>query len=271
MADQPTPDEEQGTELKAEADEVRQEVEDQVNNVSESLANARREINDAVHDLRSELGQAEAPSTVQRWVEEHPVLSVTLAVGAGVLVGRLLAQALKPAPPPPLHVRARRQVEQAAHDVRRRTGEAGSQLARAAERRSREVARATEAAGRQWSDRAAHAGKEWADRAEHWLDTVADEAAAVGKQVSRQAADLGESLAAQTEAYARQLGERAADEGARARRAVDRTVDHARHEVDDAVSTSARWFDDLGEALMGVIRTALAAAVVQKVVGWIRR
>jgi ElaB/YqjD/DUF883 family membrane-anchored ribosome-binding protein len=120
VAEQPNvPTEEKGTAEKTEA--FRKQIEDQAREVTKTFERARRELTDAVGKLRKEVEQLDIDETavkVRKWVQENPLLATGIAVVGGVLIGRVLASALKPPPPPPpWPVRMRLKAQKLASDT----------------------------------------------------------------------------------------------------------------------------------------------------------
>ena len=80
-----------------------EEVEQVANDLAERYANAKREINESINRLRYEMAQfdaAKAREQARHWVEENPALAAFLAVGAGIVIGKLVSKAFQPPPPP---------------------------------------------------------------------------------------------------------------------------------------------------------------------------
>jgi len=146
-------------------DEARRRVAAEAEEIAASFAEAQEEMRRALGELRAELSQIqleEARTRVVRWIDENPALALMLAVGGGLLVGRLLYNAFKPAPPPPLPERVQERLSRQAHELaeeiravlRERTGEAGELLRDRAERVGEEAARRAHLLGEQLGEAA---------------------------------------------------------------------------------------------------------------------
>ena len=134
----------------------------------EEFVRARNQIADRLGRVREDLAKVDTEDLGRRvgeWVRENPLLAISIAAGAGILMGRGLTALLTPSPPPPLSVRARRRAAAVAHSAHDYLGDVGDVL----------------------SDRAADAGA--------YLRKRADEA---GKELSRKAKEFSDELAKRT-------------------------------------------------------------------------
>jgi len=152
--------------------------------VQQELADAyektRQELNEVLQRLREQLARLDAQAAAahaRNWIVEHPTLALLLALGAGVLAGRLIKMGLQPAPPP-LTVRARRRAERLARQARKQ-----------AQRLSRQLVEQVDELG----------------------ETVAERARTLRKELPEQAAELSERIRAQAETLSKMLAEQAAE------------------------------------------------------------
>ena len=182
-----------------------------------------------------------ARQQAQTWVEENPTLTVFLALGAGIVVGKLISEALKPAPPPTLSERLRSQrralTSQArgyAHDVSDVVADRAAEVGEAIVRRAREL----------------------------------------GEDVSRRARELGEDVTRRATDAVSATSDRAADWGeaasAKSSRAAH-TVQDAADDLAEVVKERAGHSLDIFESLFNTIKSITAAVIVQKVTNWLRR
>lgn len=168
------------------SEEDREQMAAEAEEIAEAFAEAQQEMRRALGELRAELSQMqleEARTRVTRWIDDNPTLAVLLAVGGGILVGRLLYGAFKPAPPPPLPERVQlrsTRIAQQAQDLVEEIGEA-----------LRERAGETGDVLRQ---KATRAGEEAVKRAQVWGEQVEEAAGDVTENV-RERAERGFSLA----------------------------------------------------------------------------
>lgn len=211
-----------------------------------SAEEMRQEFDKALGDLRSELAQLqieEARNRVRNWIRNNPLLAVLLAAGAGVLSGRLLAKALKPAPPSTLSERARRQVEALRKRAERTASEAGQDV-------SERVARARKEAGRIGRQ----AGETLAHRAQDWGEVASERAASLRKRAAKELSDAARSATEQAEEASKQVQSSAKD--------LSKDLS-AR-----AASTSNNWWKEAGANLA---KTALITWAAKKLGSWVRQ
>ena len=225
-------------------DAAQEAVKDKTDEIAATYERAKKELNDAVSKLRGEIQQIDIEKARQQartWVEENPTLTVFLALGAGIVVGKLISEALKPAPPPPLSERLKSQgrtlasqTKHYAHDVSDVVADRASEVGEAIVRRAREL----------------------------------------GEDVSRRARELGEDVTRRATDAVAATSDRAADWGEtvseRSSRAADAVQDTA-EEVAGAVKTRANYGLDVFESLFNAIKSITAALIVQKVTEWLRR
>lgn len=168
----------------------------------EEFVRARNEIADRLGRVREDLAKVDTEDVGRRvgeWVRENPLLAISIATGAGILMGRGLTALLTPSPPPPLSERARRRAAAVAHSAQGYLGDVGDAL----------------------SDRAADAGL--------YLRKRADEA---GKDLSRKAQELSDELAKRTGELADAMAESAGKAKASAAEAAQELPDLIRHRTD---------------------------------------
>lgn len=190
---------------------IKEEVKAKAADVSETYHRARQELQDSVARLRREVSEIDVDQARQRartWVEENPALAVALAVGAGLVIGRLLSAALTPKPPPPLSERLRMQsrrlasqAQRYAHDVgdvvSERASEAVDALARKAHDFGEEVVRRAGEVAESATERAAALGEAVAERSAktaHALQDTARELPGAVREKASHGVDFAESL-----------------------------------------------------------------------------
>lgn len=237
-------------------------VEEQLRERAEEIGalydRARRELNEAVQTLRAEVAQLDLAQTrarAERWVDENPTLTLFLGIGAGLLAGRLLSSAFRPAPPPPLHVRARHRAgdlaEQAMGFASGMGAVVASQAARAAHQARDTGTRVSHQAaifGEELARRAEAAGAAFSERTDDWTDVVshrASEAVHAASEAARRSAD--------------QLHDASGD----ARKHLRKQSKKVRRQV----HTGLQFADTVAAAA----RTAVAAVVIKKVNDFIKK
>lgn len=215
---------------------------DKTDEIAATYERAKKELTEAVSKLRDEIKQIDMEKARQKartWVEENPTLTVFLALGAGIVVGKLLAEALKPAPPPPLSKRLKSQ---------------GRALASQAGHYAHDVSDVV-------ADRAAEVGEAIVRRARELGDDVTRRARELGEDVTRRAT---EAVAATSE-RAEDWGEAVSERSGRAAQAVHDTAEEVAGRV------KARAGLGVFESLFNTIKSITAALIVQKVTEWLRR
>ncbi len=198
-------------EAAAEAGGIKEEVKEKATEIAETYARARQELQDSVAKLRREVAKIDVEQARERartWVQENPTLAVALAVGAGLVIGRLLSAALTPKPPPPLSERLRlqsrrlaSQAQRYAHDVgdvvSERASEAVDALARKAHDFGEEVVRRAGEVAESATERAAALGEAVAERSAktaHALQDTARELPGAVREKASHGVDFAESL-----------------------------------------------------------------------------
>jgi ElaB/YqjD/DUF883 family membrane-anchored ribosome-binding protein len=173
------------------ADQAASEVERQRREIAAAYEKARREMNDAVAKMRQEIEQIDfnqARQKAEDWTKQNPALAAAIAVGAGILLGKVISSALRPAPPPPLPVRLRKKAMGYASHAKDYAEELGEAFAAGAAFASGVVA-----------SKAADTGEKIAKRAAQWGETVAERADDVGDEVRKRAGRAGKAM--QKDAY----------------------------------------------------------------------
>lgn len=213
---------------------------------SDAVDDLRRELLNAIGDLRAEVARLqmdEARGRLRQWIRDNPTLAVFLATGTGLVAGRLLTQALAPAPPPTLSERVQQRAQALAQAARRQAQEAGegvSKQAAVARERADRTRRAAE-------DRAAEAGSRLRERARDWSAAVADRASALGHQAADQAKALGTTLGAETDDVRASVSERA-------------------ERAADAIKSSAQGVADTADTVRSGVKAVKVGTKVAKVV-----
>ena len=225
-------------------DAAPEEVIDKTDEIAATYERAKKELTEAVSKLHDELKQIDVQKARQQartWVEENPTLTVFLALGAGIVVGKLIAGALKPAPPPPLSHRLKSQ---------------GRELASQAGHYAHDVSDVV-------ADRAAEVG-----------EAIVRRARELGEDVSRRARELGEDVTRRATEAVAATSDRAEDWGEAVSERSGRAA-HAVHDTAEEVAgmVKARTGHGLGvfESLFNTIKSITAALIVQKVTEWLRR
>lgn len=217
---------------------------DKTDEIAATYERAKHELNEAVSKLRHELSELDLEKARQQartWVEENPTLTVLLALGAGILVGRVISEALKPAPPPPLSKRLRAQGRAVASQARHYAHDVGDIV----------------------SDRAKDVGEEIARRARELGEDVSRRAREMGQDVTRRAADVVATASEKTSDWGEAASEHTGD------------VAHALHEAADnlagVVQRKTSHSRDVLDSVVNAAKSVTAALVVKKVTDWLRR
>lgn len=193
MANQDNPQDDVQAGSEEELAEARDKVKAQAEEVKRSYERAKKDLADAVQKLREEVERLRVDQAAQKardWVQENPVIAAMLAVGGGILVGRLLASVFRPAPPPPWPVRARRRAQELTNRV-------GGTVARRTEEVFDTLSRQAVGTGEILSEKAVRlgqVGKERADRIADELIDLLQEASKSVKEKSRQGIEVADTL-----------------------------------------------------------------------------
>jgi ElaB/YqjD/DUF883 family membrane-anchored ribosome-binding protein len=190
-------------------EQTNHEQDDSAGRQSDTMDAMRRELLNAIGDLRAEVARLqmdEARGRLRQWIRDNPTLAIFLATGAGIVAGRLITTALTPSPPPPLPERVRKQVQTLAEAARRQAQEAGEGVSRQAAAARRQADRTRKAA----EGRAAEAGERLRQQARNWSTAVADRATALQDQASAQAESFGASLSQEAEGVRSSITDKAA-------------------------------------------------------------
>lgn len=188
--------------------------------------NLRRELLNAIGDLRAEVARLqvdEARGRLREWIRNNPTLAIFLATGTGIVAGRLLTKALTPSPPPPLSERARQRARLLADTARQRAHEVGEGLSKQAI----EARKRADTARRDATERAAATGERLRTQARDWSSTVAERAAALRDQASDQAQTLSASIGEEAEGVGAAVAERAQGATNALRSSAERITDTA--------------------------------------------
>ncbi len=100
--------------------------------VKEAYEKARDELKATAERLRKEIDQIDTQKigkSVTTFIQENPGLSLFLALGAGIVAGKVIANMTKEDPPPTLSERVRANTERLAQSARHAAGEAAGRLA----------------------------------------------------------------------------------------------------------------------------------------------
>ncbi len=179
----------------------------QAGEIARTYEQARRELNDAVSKLRSEMEHLDM-KRAQDWVGQNPALATFIAVGGGILLGRLLSSAFKPEPPPPLPKRVTHSVLEAADDAKDYAAHfaeamlagaaiAGSALASKTAGAGEALVKKAGSLGEKLGSRASGVGETIIDRAEHAVDAMKVDSKDLSKALKKkkhQTTDLAEGI-----------------------------------------------------------------------------
>ncbi len=205
-----------------------------VDDIESTYQKARTELMDTIGRLRNELDRLDLQQTgdrVQVWVKENPALAALLALGGGILVGRVIAEALRPAPPPPVTIRARDKALLLA----------------------------------------AGAGSLVADKARHVGETVADRAGDVADVVSRKAGEFGGVLSERASGLGDVLSEKAVEFGEDTVEHVELALHKLQKAAEELASTVKKRTHrprEMGEVVMGAAQAVIAGTIVKKLTDW---
>ena len=221
-------------------DDIREEVKATQSEVADLYERARRELNESVNRLRYEMSKFDVDEARQRartWVEENPTLAVFLALGGGIVAGKLLSSAFRSPPPPTFGEKVRRQSNVVAKQARHLAHDVGEAVSDASGVLVRKAGQASTTA---------------AQRARELGDVVARRAEELAAIAAEQAAELGDTVAERSVRTAHTFQEQAGE-----------VADVARHKAEHGF--------DMAESAYNAAKTVLAAVVVKKVSDWIRR
>lgn len=204
--------------------------------VTAAYERARREVQDAIARLRTEINRIDfeqARIQARDWVRSNPEFATVLAVGAGMLLGRLVGATMKPEPPPTFTKRLRHGAGSFAAQAQRLAEEVGETILDGAGHASEKFSRTARVAGHQVQEM----GSDLTRRA-----GIAAAAAARG------ATEIGEELAERARTYG---GPAAKSAKRAAKKNAGRSVDYAESALDAA-------------------RTLVAATLIKRVNSWLK-
>lgn len=211
-------------------------------------------------------------SRAKTWVEENPTLAVFLAVGAGMLAGRVLTGVFTPKPPP-LSVQLKRRgrnllgrAQGVGSDLADRAALAGGVLAHQAARRGREFAHHAGAVSQDVSKKAAKQARKAQKEAAFYASEAAHKASDFGDVLQHQA----EVLSAAATQRAAELGDQFAHLAEEAYDAISHKAENVAHDISGRVKETADSSFSVLEAILNTIKTAVVAVAVKKITGWIR-
>lgn len=212
---------------------------------------ARAELQGAVTRLRAEVARVDLAQTrlqARNWIRENPELASLLAVGGGLLVGKILSSAFKPEPPPTLSARLRSRADNLTTQAHRLAEDVAAAVAGGAVLASDVVARK------------ARVASEHAQEAGEMLVRRAGEAASVA---SHGAAEMGEALAERARAY----GETASHRAHSAASSLQKSAGKLERKLEKRAGRGV----DYAESVLDATRTIVAAAVIRRVNEWLRK
>lgn len=203
--------------------------------LQETFDRAQQQLSSAVTRIREEASNMDldgARVRAKTWVEENPTLSVALAVGAGLLLGKALGSALTPEPPT-FKKRALKQ----AHRMQRYATDLSGELAQKAALAGGAVLAGTTAAATVASRKAQEVGHVVAEGAQH---------------LGHRAVDYAEGVLDQVQDVTKDGRKQFKKKSKKARRQAEHGLDFA-------------------GSLLDAARTATAAVVVKKITDWTRK
>lgn len=212
---------------------------------------ARNELQNAVARLRAEVSRvdlAQARLQARNWVRENPELASLLAIGGGLLVGRLISSAFKPAPPPTLGERLRQRADVLTTQAQRLAEDVAAAIASGAVVAGSAVAKTAKVASAQ---------------AQEVGETLARRAGEAAAAASHGAAELGEVLADRARTY----GDSAAHFAEAAAHSIEKSAGKIERKLEKRASRGA----DYAESALNAARTIVAAAVIRRVNQWLRK
>lgn|GEM_PF-4568260 len=217
------------------ATRAQEEYQRQSRDIAQAYEAARREMNEALARLRSEIERIDMTQATQRaqdWVAKNPALATFIAVGGGIALGRLLSSAMRaaPPPPPPLPVRVRNRALDYAAIARDYAGEIGEAIAAGAAIASSTIAAKAADAGEVIARRASGIGEAMTERVSEVTEGVRHRASDAAKELQTEAMDLSKSV---------------------------------KKKVNSGV--------DFGDTVAGAAKTVVAAILVKKVADWIKQ
>lgn len=244
------------------ADETPQNEHDEATDErTKGLEDLRRELLNAIGDLRAEVARLqmdEARGRLRQWIRDNPTLAIFLATGTGIVAGRLLSKALAPSPPAPLSDRVRQRAQALAEAARRQAQEAGEGVSDQAAAVRRRADATRQAAG----DRAAEAGERIRQQARDWGATVADRAASLGSEAAGRAKALGAALGQDADAVRSRVADRA-----------ERASEALKSSAQGITDTADKVRSGYRAAKIGakVAKVAFALLVAKKSADWVRK
>jgi ElaB/YqjD/DUF883 family membrane-anchored ribosome-binding protein len=203
---------------------------------------ARQELSDATDRLHGEIRDFDAREvrdSARQWVRENPGLSLLLAAGAGVLLGKVLADALHKDPPT------------------------------LTERLQRRAGRLTSGARRLADHAADRAARQLAESSEFAVSRVR----ALGGRVQEQAGDLSAELARQAADRSAESMRRASDWVAALSESAQQATRALLHAAREASSAVARRVPDsfsLREGLQKATQAFIGILAFKKISDWIK-
>lgn len=236
--------------------------------LSDTFDKAKKDLGDAIGRLKSEAQKFDADDAgaqARGWIEENPTLAFALAVGGGLLVGRLLGGALAPEPPTfkrraeKMAKRYAKEAGRAVRHARSAADDAGDTLVDRASAAGSVISASAAAAAALAARKAKRFGGAAADRASSWGEHAADRASSL----SEEAGDRASSWKEQAADYAEALGERIGDGTQDARKAARKATKKARREAGHGL--------DVAGGALHAAQTAVAAVVAKKLMDLVKQ
>lgn len=218
--------------------------------VSAAYERARKEVQEAIARLRTEIARIDfeqARVQARDWIRNNPELASLMAVGAGLILGRVIGGAMKPEPPPTFGARVRGRAGTLATQAQRLAEELSESILDNASHAGEVVTRTARAAGRQAQDMGSD------------LTKRASIAAAVA---ARGASEIGEELAERARTYG--------DVAARTAKRTARDLDKQSRPFRKQVGKRAGEGIDYAETALGAARTLVAATLIKRVNNWLK-
>ncbi|MDZ4702185.1 MAG: hypothetical protein SH809_20915 [Rhodothermales bacterium] len=207
-----------------------------------AYARARQDLSEATERLRGEIRDfdaREAGESARQWVRENPGFSLLLAAGAGVLLGKVLTDALHKDPPTFTERLQRR--------AGRFTSEARRMADHAADRAARQLAESSDYA---------------VSRARTLGGRVHEQAGDLSSELARQASERGADSLRRASDWIASLSESAQN--------ATHSLQHAAREASAAVAQRVPAHSSLRDGLQKAVQTIMGVIAFKKVSDWIK-
>ncbi len=163
----------------------------------EEFVKAKNQIADRLGRMKEDLAKVDTEDVARRageWVRENPLLAISIAAGAGILMGRGLVALLTPSPPPPLPERARRRARALASSAHDYLGDIGDTISSRAVDTGSIIKKKADEAGVELTRKAQEFSDELTRRASDVADAIAETAVKARESASDKAQELPDLL-----------------------------------------------------------------------------